>query len=337
MWSSLLACVAGPPEFGSPGPSTVFPETPTDTAVPAGIVWDEDIGRRWSCPEGYKNCVDDYLELPQRATPGEPLSEAELEQQLARLGHVDALGEDLTEAELAQVIQDAVHPLDEMLAGLPDRSLRATVILRTGFDGYTEEQILVEDPLVGELKMWLLIPDEPADRAIVPLHGHNQWGDSVMDFMGGRDYPAHGYVTMNATFRVDGADEYEDLVARSLLLEGQSFLAIRIYEHMLVRHLLADRFPDVAFVGLIGHSGSSVASNLALRLVPPDAYVSDLTTDYADRQGEMIIDHTVPKLHPYADRINDFGDSETPVLEVPYGYEDDQDEILAFFDAVYAG
>ncbi|MCP4806712.1 MAG: hypothetical protein GY913_27650 [Proteobacteria bacterium] len=335
MWSSLaalLACTPTDPGFGSSGtPDDTAPWT--DTAPPEpGVYWAEELHRRWSCPEGYKNCVDDYLALPQRATPGVPLTEAELESQLEQLGHADPLGADLDEDELAVVIRDALHPLDELLAELPNRHITATVIERTTFDGYVEEQILIEDPVVGELKAWLLIPDQAVDRAILPLHGHNQWGDSVLDFMGGRDYPAAGYLTMNVTFRVDGADAHEDQVTRALLLEGQSFLAIRIYEQVLIRHLIADRFPEIQGIGVLGHSGSSVASNLALRVVPPDAYVSDLTSDFADRLDEYVIDHTVPGLHPYADRINELDRSDIPVLEVPYGYEDDQAAILDFFD-----
>ncbi len=334
----LLACTAGEPGFGTSG-NTARPED-TDAPPLGAIVWREELGRDWACPEPYLACVEDYLALPGRLPGlGTPITEEELADQFDALvsGEVEQLGAELTEAELGEVILDALTPLDALLYdGLDERPLTATVVSRVEYEGYTEEQIVLEDPYVGEVLAWLLVPDEAVDSAILPLHGHDQWGDSVLDFMGGRDYPAAGYLTLNVTFRIDGADEYEDEVARALLLEGYTLMSIRIYEQVLARRILADRFEDIEHVGIVGHSGSSAATNLAIRVHPPDAYVSDLKSDYDEVNGGVLaIDQALPALHPYADRINDLEAAEVPVLTVPYGYEDEQDEIIAFFDSTF--
>lgn len=339
----LLACTAGEPEFGSAGGANArLNDTAEDTGQAAGgpIEWSEDLGRDWACIEPYLDCVGDYLALPERV-PGQgvAISEAELQAQFDALlsGEVEQIGAELSEAELSALLLAELTPLDVLLDDVNERPLGAVVVSRLEYEGYIEEQILLEDPLVGEVLAWLLIPDAAVDRAILPLHGHDQWGDSVLDFMGGREYPAAGYLTLNVTFRIDGADQYEDLVSRELLLQGYTLMSIRIYEQILARRILADRFPEVDHVGILGHSGSSAATNLAIRIWPPDAYISDLQSDYDEVNSNVLaIDQTLPAIHPYADRINDLDAADIPVLSVPYGYEDEQEDILAFFEASFA-
>jgi hypothetical protein len=118
------------------------------------------------------------------------------------------------------------------------------------------------------------------------------------------------------------------------LLEGMSFMGIRSYEARLGLEYLAWH-PDMDHdrLGLIAHSGGSVANNLTVWLEPRvKAYVSDLTSQYfADGQGnpectgsveawECIVDETTPALHPQRDRINGLDQAPAPVLQVPYDH-----------------
>ena len=87
-------------------------------------------------------------------------------------------------------------------------------------------------------------------------------------------------------------------------------------------------------IGLIGHSGGSVTSNLTARINPGfRAYVSDLQGWYFNIvPGPVIIDETTPLLYPYNNAINYTDSYPIPIMVVAYGYVDGMSEILEFFD-----
>ncbi len=299
----------------------------------------EDIGLAWDCPEDYRDCVEDYLAFIDLAEHWwRPISEKDLEIQLAAIAadEVQVHEESMSHEEVAALVGEALN-MDFLLEGLDERLLQVTVVRRYELANYIEQHMLLEDPWIGTFYAVLLLPyleKDEAAPAIMPLAGHSQRAESTLDFMFGREYPLYGYAVLGVTFRVSGADEYEDLVTRELLLAGFSFESIRLYESLLALKYLRWRADvDQDRIGIIGHSGSSCAWNLGIRQDPPiAAYVSDLVTDYYNIIGNQLVDETIPALYPHHPAINDFSEVPLPVLEVDYGYEKEFDEILDFFD-----
>ena len=131
--------------------------------------------------------------------------------------------------------------------------------------------------------------------------------------------------------------------------QGASFMAMRTYETRLaVRYLRWHPEVDADAIGLVAHSGGSVASNLTVWLeATVSAYVSDMTGSYHNSglgnplctgdaaAWECLVDETAPQLWTLHQHVDDLDEAPAPVLEVPYGYAWDPDgavEILAFFE-----
>ena len=116
----------------------------------------------------------------------------------------------------------------------------------------------------------------------------------------------------------------EDLVTRTMLLNGFTMVAIRIYEALLVRKLLHCR-PDIdpTRMGLIGHSGGSGTANLVVRIESSyQALVTDRINQYWNWVDGILQDETALELYPWNSVINDFTTVEdTDVLETWYGYQ----------------
>ena len=149
------------------------------------------------------------------------------------------------------------------------------------------------------------------------------------------------------------ADQYDDIeteVAWDLLMQGSTFMGMRSYETRLAaKYLRWNDKIDGERLGLIGHSGGSVASNISIHVEDAfSAYVSDLTSDYINQgkgnprctgdaaSWECILDETSPNLWVQHWRINDFDRNPAAVLEVPYGYvaeEEGIELILDFFES----
>ncbi len=125
------------------------------------------------------------------------------------------------------------------------------------------------------------------------------------------------------------------VVIGQALLGGFSMMAVRIYEVLLLHKLLRCR-PDIDTerLGLIGHSGGSAVGNLAIRVAPEifDAYVSDNLNSYFNWVDSALQDETDPAIYPWSQIINDFSTSSVPVLEVPYAFENEYQDIADFFD-----
>lgn len=301
------------------------------------VTWAVDLGRTWDCPEDYRDCTADYLAFPNRAAAwSRPVAAEALQASLDAIaaGQVPLEPADLAPAALAGIVREALN-MDFLLDGLDERDLGVTVIRDLDLGTVREQHLLLDDPWVGEVYAILLLPTSTeADPlpAILPLHGHSQRAESVLDFMGGRQYPEEGYAVMAVTFRVMGADTYEDDVTRTLLEAGFTFEALRIYESLLALKLLRwHPRVDPDRLAVVGHSGSSAAWNLAIRLEPPaQAYVSDLTTDYYNVIGGLLVDETLPAVYPVHPALADLSTAGIPTLTVPYGYAEEMEGILEF-------
>lgn len=339
----LLACGPdGPGWRGGGTPDTgseYLPPVHEGADVAVVETWDSEAS--WDCADDPEACIGDYLALPALAEDwARPIGEATLEAQLEAIdaGEVDILGpDDISDAALDGVVSQALN-MGFLLDDMDSRELLVTVIHQQQRSGYLERHLLLEDPWVGSFFGILLLPDSAATTpvpGVLSLHGHGQQAGDVLDELFGTDYPGRGYALMTLTFRGMGADSSEDQAARALLVEGFTLEALRIYESLLALEYLR-WLPEVDAerLAVVGHSGGSLAWNLAIRGNPPvEAFVSDLQGTYHDLWKGWVLDDTIPALHPYYPAINELSGTGVVVKRVDYSYQDEFDEIIAFLDA----
>ncbi len=241
---------------------------------------------------------------------------------------------------LASLITKALN-LDFLLDGINERELVVTTVRRSETDYYFKREMIFSDPLVGDFQGILMTPKtEGPHSAVIAIHGHNETASSYIYYYDGEAYPKNGIALLALTMRADTADEAESQVSQSLLEAGFSFMALRVYETCLALKYLQYRPEfDNDRIGLIGHSGGSVTSNLTARIVPGfRAYVSDLQGWYFNiLPGPVIVDETTPLLYPYNNAINYPDSYPIPIMLVPYGYTDGMSEILEFFNKELKG
>lgn len=235
---------------------------------------------------------------------------------------------------LTSIMTEAMN-LNFLMDGINERELIVTTVRRSQTDDYYERELIFSDPYVGDFQGILLTPKtEGPHPAVIAIHGHNETASSYINYYDGEAYPKAGLALLVLSMRADNADEIESQVSESLLVAGFSFMALRVYETSLALKYLQFRPEfDKDRIGLIGHSGGSVASNLTARINPGfRAYVSDLQSTYFNIIPELvIIDETTPLLYPYFSAINYLDSYPIPVMLVPYGYTNGMLEILEFF------
>jgi hypothetical protein len=230
---------------------------------------------------------------------------------------------------------DASHP------SLDARSLSVVTIGERESGGYKEWELVFEDPFVGTFHGLLLVPPgEGPFPAVLALPGHGESAAEHRDNRYGWLFPEEGYAVLILTTRAYDTGPAEHEATLSLLCGGFSTMTVRVYEALLALKFLRGRSEICNDrIGLIGHSGGSIALNLLVRLWPhARAYVSDLTAIHfnvgdpleGDEFGQ-IGDETHPGLARLSANINDFETLTTPILAVPYGYADGPVPIFEFF------
>jgi len=295
----------------------------------------KDIGADWDCKDS-NSCIADYLNFIEIADFfSDPISEEELEEQFtpphdSPIPESDAIPSD----EFRAIIMGILN-MEFLMAGFNKRLLTVIKVREESFSTYNEEEYLFNDPWVGTFKGILQKPKGAGPfPAVLAIHGHGQDALTYMADFSTHRFPEKGMAILALTMRANGVDVNEDLVTRQLLLNGFTFVGIRNYEALLGFKYLRWR-DDIAKnrIGLIGHSGGSVNSNVLIRNeFLFKGYVSDCTGAYINDWNDIIFDDSVPGLIVYHLLINDFTTSETPVLKVPYGYEDSWDNIFNFFN-----
>lgn len=316
-----------------------------DDSAPPNVVELEDLGAVWTCEQGGltpDDCVDDYLAFvdhPDVSPHAVPMTQ----------GEFDHLADNLHELEYytqwpsGDPKRDVTEAMNVgfLLDGLNQRLLTVTLIAeeeRTSGDGepYLAREYLFEDEFVGVFRVASRVPlPEPtaADPApaILVLHGHG--GDStIADVWFYPELVLQGYVVFAPDLRVDNGGASEDLVTRTLLMNGFCFMGIRSYEGFLVQKFI-DHLPgiDGDRIGVIGQSGGSVTLNAASRARQYGALVTDHHSgyySYGEHGGDrQYLDETCFGLYELGGLINDFSTSWTPTLEVPYlyGYHGQED------------
>ena len=345
--SLLIACGPDGPDWRPGGTKDTGSEylPPTGGGDDVDVTWVQDAEATWGCADDPEGCIDTYLGLPaQWATYGDPISESTLEDQLDAMadGDVEILGpDDVSDSALDSIVSRELT-MGFLLDGLDERELTVTELVQEQKSGYRELHLIIDDPWVGDFFALLLIPDG-ADSDPVPgvlsVHGHGQQAGDVLEDLFGREYPAHGYALMTFTFRGMGADESEDEATRALLLEGFTLEAVRIYESLLALKILRWlEEVDAERLAVVGHSGGSLAWNLAVRGNPPiRALVSDLQGTYYDLWKGWVLDDTIPGLHPYYPAINELSGTGVAIKSVDYSYQDEFDDIVVFLDEWIGG
>ncbi len=338
----LVAC--GPDRPGWRGGGTPdtgnewIPPEPEGEDVAVEERWDSE--QAWDCADDPEGCIETYLALPELAAAwARPISEGELEAQLEAIedGLVAVLSPDeVGDAELDSAVGQALA-MGFLLDGLDERDLVVTVVHEQERAGYTERHLIFDDPWVGSFFGILLLPEGAEDEpvpGVLSVHGHGQQAGDVLEDLFGAEYPAHGYALLTFTFRGMGADASEDEAARALLLEGFTLEALRIYESLLaLKYLRWLREVDADRLAVVGHSGGSLAWNLAIRDRPPiQAFVSDLQGSYYDIWKGWLLDDTIPALYPYHAAINELAGTGVAVKRVDYSYQEEFDEIVSFLD-----
>ncbi len=347
----LSGCVAGGSGFGTgerveretPDPVPVdrtadCPPPPCpdgDCAVgAASVVWTDDGAR--PC-DVLGDCDADYRAfLALAADEGEPTTVDALRAYISGLfdGGTDYVEGPVGADELRDVVIETTN-VGFLLDGIEGRTLIIAEVERSPRGGGTQVEYTLSDPWVGDFGALLLLPAAAPPYAGVVAHpGH--WEDAVEH----RDL-RHADALLDAGFavaildpRAHEADRVESDLTEAMLVAGHTFMAVRVYETLLLRRLLAAH-PDVhpERIALQGHSGGSSSGNLAVRLDDGwAAYASDFLTEYLYATPEWeYVDETVPELHAWFPVVNDLDTVATPTRLFEYGFPEGGDELAGFF------
>lgn len=240
-----------------------------------------------------------------------------------------------SEADLAEVLPERMR-MEFLVDGLDERNLTVAPGEGSGEGGARRLDLAFDDPWVGRFEVLLLLPPGAGPFPAVVTHpGHFEAAADHVALHYGADFPAAGIALAVVTPRVNDSFPLEDSVSRALLLAGTTFMAVRIYDLLLVRKYLRCRADvDPERIGLLGHSGGATVGNVAVRMDDGwKAYVGDNTGDYLnwDHKSGTVLDETAPALHPLFPLINNFELSPTPILMLEYGYGETSDEMVGFF------
>lgn len=296
----------------------------------------------WSCADN-EPCVADYEGfLARAADAARPIDQATLDRQLLDIarGEVAVLDPGLAPDELRRRVVDGLNT-DWLVAGVGTRPLEVIVTAESASEFYRETDLVLRDPLVGDIPALLLRPlaDGPFP-AIVAVHGHGDDARIYRDAYHGGEYPGHGYAILLLTMRAMGIDEAEHDISEQLLRGGFTLIGLRSYESLLGLEYLRSR-SDVRGdrIGLVGHSGGSSTGNLTVRVMRSEgparfqAYVSDHQVDFfVSGIFEPYHCETVPALYPLHRAINDLASAPIPTLTLPYGYPFGAGRIFDFLD-----
>lgn len=313
-WVALLVAAPCSSAGGAPG------SAPTD---------------RHECPV-IEDCVVDYLNFPRIAPdPASPLSNEQVGTILDRMDHqkeeLDSGA--LSGARIRTLILDGLN-INQLISEMDPTRLRVQFGAPRPRDSFTETTLSITDPYVGRLSGTLFSPGVTGPHpGVLAVHGHTDTPGDLFERIGLRQLVEAGFVVLLLEQRGAGADYWEDRTTRRLIRAGHSFLGLRIYESLLGLHVLRS-LPSVRpdRIGLLGHSGGSVVSNLTVWLNEGfGAYVSDHSSNYFNLVHGWLGDETSPAMHRLHLQINRLESAPTPTLRAPYDYPMGQSKSIRFF------
>ncbi|MDP8222218.1 MAG: hypothetical protein P9L99_02565 [Candidatus Lernaella stagnicola] len=338
------ACDSGEDDSGTSGSDDDDDNDSNDDDVwgdpgDLNVVEYDELGGEPPC-EVWDTCVDDYFAfLDIAADFARPRSHEALENEIAANWLNGEFPPDLdtTESQTEGIIREALN-IDFLREGIADRLLEVARINQRKRGDYWEEELLFSDPYVGTFHGVLWLPaGTPPYPGVVAIHGHDE--TSAGDFLEGYEferYPRAGLAVLAISMRANGATQSESDVSWAMLENGFTLLTMRNYETLLaLKYLKFREDVDAEAIGLIGHSGGSVGSNLTIRHERAfAAYVSDETAlfSYYSTATGYVLDETIPDLAPYAYPIDNLTHTAVPTMQVPYGYGAEHERILDFWE-----
>jgi len=287
------------------------------------------------CPV-IEECVVDYLNFPAIAPdPASPLPDATLSGLLEQMDHqqLPLTPGPISAPQMRTLLLDGLNAHKLISEGSPGKFRYETGPKRQR-DSFVETEIAIIDPLVGTIRgVFFSPPGLGPYPAILVVHGHTDTPGDLFERIGLQTITDAGFSLLMLEQRGAGADYWEDRTSRRLLRAGHSFLGLRVYESILGLRLLRS-LPAVApdQVGLLGHSGGSIVSNITVWLNEGfSAYVSDHSSDYLNIVDGWMGDETSPAMHRLHRQINRHDASPTPTLQMPYDYPMGLDRVIQFF------
>ena len=202
---------------------------------------------------------------------------------------------------------------------------------------FIQETISFQHSIVGNFTAIILKPYSKNNATIIGLHGHGDNASVFKEKYMGSSLAKQGYIVAMPNFRQMNIDDSELYTTIKVYENGCTLLGFRIFESLIV----IDYLKNLNFrnIGLLSHSGGSSTANLLLYLTSDiDSFVSDHKSTYNDlhpyenEDEELSVGcETIPKIYKYHKLINDFNNTNTPYLKLPYGFKDDHNEIIDFF------
>ncbi len=295
-----------------------------------------DIGAKWKCADP-RACDEDYL---QTAEDQAAHADREVVEDFANIESIRETqppidNDHLSDSALREKIINTLN-LSFLLNGMDDRILEARTVHEIDAGAYLKKRILLSDPLIGEFEILFFTPKTAGPHpAVIAAHGHGESADLFVSEFGLKQFPEKGYALAAPTFRVMGADASEDRLVRELMRRGFTLMSIRIYEILLIRKYLLSKDEIIGSrIGLLGHSGGSIAGNLVVRIDNGfAAYVGDCKGSYLGvYEDKYLLDEFAPRLFTIHRQINDLTTTKTPTKKIPYAKDKHWDSVFEFFD-----
>lgn len=201
---------------------------------------------------------------------------------------------------------------------------------------YRQLELVLEDEFVGEIQALLLLPAEGEGPfpTVLALPGHVEGAEEHRDLRFGQFFPENGFALMILDLRAWEQPWDHDLSVE-MLCSGFHMMTLHAYEAMVAfKFLLASPLACNGRLGLIGHSGGSIAGGLLAWLedTPARAFVTDgysgfFNVDESEvpEQPWVVDCETHLGLRAISERLNAFDEAPVPTRIVPYAYAEDFD------------
>ena len=353
VWLFCVACTSAcTPPLEDPSPHS--PPSPHELHV---LEVDEP-DREWLCEEGWSDgrstCYQAYVDLAMQYLPPDIDLSACRDEQSALVEEV-ANGSVFIDpllppssSELAAEIVDVLQ-FDAWASDIDTRTLEVFRVDESPASWGSTRTLQFADPLLGNNEVLELWPDVEHPPVLIALPGHPDGTHAAQEMIDGLQVAAYveaGYAVLVLDTQAYDTGNAEHLAAASMLCAGRPMMAVRAYEflvlHKYVRYLQATDRAGPG-VGLLSHSGGSVAANMISRFVDSfDAVATDLKSNYlglnscseAGPSGTCVLDEASVALHRLSEAIND--DSvlpfSVPTYETDYGYPEGSQPVIDFFD-----
>ncbi len=231
---------------------------------------------------------------------------------------------DKDEAALRDRIIDGAGLAPLLVAGGPTPPDRVLVSATRDADGYRERLAYLEHPALGFVEVRLLLPraSEGPVPVVLGLHGHGGDAGMFRDAQGA-DLARRGVAVAALSFKAMAFDPRETTLATALIRAGGALLGLRVAEALMVLRWLGT-LPEVdaARVGLLGHSGGSMAGGRGARLHGLKALHLDHQDTYG-WDGRRIHGDVAPLLQCSPDGVWVFEEiNDTGTLGIPVRHGD---------------